>query len=82
MLEKLKLKNIIKKTIDKELLENSKFAKKIRNFSYSNKANIFNDINLQSIKSILNSSNFSQTMKLYRTMLKRDWQISSDKLRL
>lgn len=50
----------------------------IKGANYSSKASIFNDINIAVIKNILNNQNFTQTMKLYRTMLKRDWQISGD----
>lgn len=50
----------------------------IRGSNYSSKATLFNDINVGMIKNILSNQNFTQTMKLYRTMLKRDWQISGD----
>lgn len=50
----------------------------IKGINYSSKATIFNDINVSMVKNILNTQNFTQTMKLYRTMLKRDWQISGD----
>ncbi len=44
----------------------------------ASKAAIFNDINVSNVKNILNNQDFAQTMKLYRTMLKRDWQINGD----
>ncbi|WP_419768572.1 phage portal protein family protein [Arcobacter sp.] len=50
----------------------------IRGTGFSSKATIYNDINIPLIKHILNTQNFTETMKLYRTMLKRDWQISGD----
>ena len=50
----------------------------IKGANYSSKATLFNDINVAMIKNILSNQNFTQTMKLYRTMLKRDWQISGD----
>ncbi len=50
----------------------------IRGSNYSSKATLFNDIDVAMVKNILSNQNFTQTMKLYRTMLKRDWQISGD----
>ena len=44
----------------------------------TSKATMFDDISVSHIKAILRNGDFSQTMKLYRTMLKRDWQISGD----
>jgi len=44
------------------------------------KASLFNDVSVGLVKSILQSGDFGQTMKLYRTMLKRDAQISGDLL--
>ncbi|RBQ28403.1 phage portal protein family protein [Aliarcobacter vitoriensis] len=65
------------KTIQKEKQTlNEKIV--IKGINYSSKATIFNDINIGTVKDILNNQNFTQTMKLYRTMLKRDWQISGD----
>jgi len=50
----------------------------IKGTGFSSKATIYNDINIAQVKHILNTQNFTETMKLYRTMLKRDWQISGD----
>lgn len=50
----------------------------IKGAGYSTKATIFNDISIPRVKRILETGNFTETMKLYRTMLKRDWQISGD----
>lgn len=71
MLDKIKngIKNMIP-TLGQKVI--------IRGANYSSKATIFNDINVSHVKSILSNQDFTQTMKLYRTMLKRDWQISGD----
>lgn len=44
----------------------------------TSKATMFDDISISNVKAILRNGDFVQTMKLYRTMLKRDWQISGD----